>query len=79
MDATVTLFIINALMGLIMYFMKMAHDRTREDIKDLKVRYDTLRDTSFHKADFKEFKDDLYRRIDKMEDNVKQQLAEFKN
>ncbi len=76
MNLDVVLFIVNGFLGVVMYFIKGQHDRTKEDIRELKVKYDALKDTSVHKLDLKEFKEDLYRRLDKVEDNLKQQLAE---
>lgn len=63
---------VNALMGLVMYFMKMAHDNTKENIKRLEGEVKELRDTSFKKEDFRDFKQELWDRFDKLEKKVEQ-------
>lgn len=61
---------INALMGLVMYFMKMAHDNTKENIKRLETEVKDVRDNAFRKEDFKDFRDELWKRFDKLEEKV---------
>lgn len=65
---------INGLMGIVMYFMKMAHDNTKDNIKRLESEIEKVRETSFRKEDFKEFKEDLWKRLDKFEESVEKKL-----
>lgn len=61
---------INALLGLVMYFMKMAHDNTKDSIKRLEGEVKDVRDSAFRKEDFKDFRDELWKRFDKLEEKV---------
>lgn len=61
---------INALMGLVMYFMKMAHDNTKDNIKRIEAEVKDVRDSAFRKEDFKDFRDELWKRFDKLEEKV---------
>ena len=50
-----------------MFFMKTSADTTKDRINKLETSLDHLRDTTFKKEDFREFKDELWVRMDKME------------
>lgn len=71
MEIMVTSFIINGLLGIAMYFMKLSHDTTKEEIKNIKVDLKEVRDTAYKKEDFKEFKEELWRRLDKIEQDMR--------
>lgn len=78
MDATVISFVLNALLGVAMYFMKVAHDNTKESIKDLKGEIKEVRDSSLRREDFHDFRDQLWAKLDKLEAGFDRQLTELK-
>jgi len=66
MDITMVLFIINGLMGVIMFFQNQAIINNREKFKDLQDQQDVLRDKMMPKEDFREFKKELWERLDQL-------------
>ena len=80
MDPTTALFIINGLLALACYFLKSAHADLKEENKNLWVECNSIRkelsnvkDKYFKKEDFNDFKKELWARLDRMEDDFKQQ------
>ena len=69
---------INTLLGFVMYFMKQANDAQKERVDKLETHVQHLSDTAFKKEDFRDFRDQLWTRLDRMETDFKQQLLEFK-
>jgi hypothetical protein len=85
MDPTTASFIINGLLALACYFLKSAHADLKEDNKNLWVECNSIRkelsnvkDKYFKKEDFNDFKKELWARLDRMEDDFKQQIQELK-
>lgn len=68
----------NTLLGFVMYFMKVSHDTTKEQLAELRSEVKDVRDKSFKREDFHDFRDQLWTRLDRMETDFKQQLLEFK-
>jgi len=66
--------VINGLLALVMYFMKASADGTRIELKELRNSLDTVKDTYYKKEDFREFKDELWRRFDKVEKTIQEQI-----
>lgn len=69
MEPLLLSFVLNGLLGLGMYLMKNTNDFRNEEVKDLKEGLKKVQDTYFKKEDFREFKDELWVRLDKMEVN----------
>ena len=67
MTEIVISFIFNVLLGIIMVFMKQNNDALRERIKKVEDDMDRIKDTTVKKEDFREFKEELWLRLDKME------------
>jgi hypothetical protein len=59
--------IINLLLGGVLWFMKQTYADLKEAVKEHKQELDKVKDTYFKKEDFREFKDELWTRLDKME------------
>lgn len=74
MDTTIILFILNAFMGVIMWFMKTTITDLKEGMKEQTRQIDLLKDTSFKKSDFSEFKTDLWLRLDEMKADFRRAL-----
>ncbi len=64
-------FLFTGILGLAMYFMKLSHDQTKEQIVVQRSEIKELRDTSYRREDFKEFKEELFKRLDKIEGDLK--------
>ena len=80
MEPDILSFIINGLLGLAMYFMKISNDARNDEVKTLKEDLKLVNDTYFKKEDFREFKEELWVRLDKMEVNFeKRQTYHEKN
>lgn len=73
--ANIVSFVLNGLMGIAMYFMKLNHDNTRERIKTNEDDVRQLRESTLRKEDFKEFKAELRIWLDEMKADVKEALA----
>lgn len=71
-------FIINLLLGGVLWFMKQTYSDMKEQLKDTKAELDRVKDTYFKKEDFREFKDELWTRLDKMEVNWATKLNELR-
>ena len=72
-----TLFLINALQGLAMYFMKVAHDNTKERLTSHQQSIDEIKDKYYKKEEFREFKEELFNRLDKMENSFDRRFQEM--
>lgn len=75
-EVQIIAWIINALLGLAMFFMKQTNDQTKENLRNLREDLNIVRDTTYKKEDFKEFKEELWRRLDKYEASVERRLSE---
>ena len=69
-DSAIVSWILNATFGVIMFLMKQAQDRTREDIKKHDTSIELLKENKLAKSDFKEFKEELWKRFDRLEEVV---------
>lgn len=70
MELTITSLIFNGLLGIAMYFMRSAHENTKDEIKDLKKSVETVKDTYYKKEDFREFKEELWKKFDRLEEQL---------
>lgn len=59
--------LINLLLGGVIWFMKDAYKDVKDAQKELRHDLTIVKDTYFKKEDFREFKDELWTRLDKME------------
>ena len=78
MDATVVLFAFNVVLSIAAYLLKRAYEDLKSDNKDLWQQITLIKDKYFKKEDFLEFKKELFARLDRMEDDMKQQISEIK-
>jgi len=61
-------FLINGLLGIAMFFMKLHNDQTKEALTNLRADLELVKTTTMKKEDFREFKEELWKRLDRMED-----------
>ena len=66
MDMTTALFIINALLGVIMAGLSLAVSSTQSKFRDLQSQQNDIRDKALLKEDFREFKSELWERLDQL-------------
>jgi hypothetical protein len=81
MDATTVAaggVLVNLLLGGVIWFMKQAYAEIKETQKEQKHELDKVKDTYFKKEDFREFKDELWVRLDRMEINWSDKLNELR-
>lgn len=74
-EATVVSWIINGLMGLVMWFMKTTLNDIKEQVKDQKKELDHVKETYFKRADFTEFKQELFERLDRDHAQILREIA----
>lgn len=70
-------FIFNILLGIIMYFLKQNNDVLRERIGKTEDEIVKIKDSTVKKEDFREFKEELWLRFDKMEMSFERRLKEL--
>jgi hypothetical protein len=69
---------VQVLTGIVVWFMKTAYEDLKEKNKELENSITHVKDTYFKKEDFREFKDELWTRLDKMENSFDRKLQELK-
>lgn len=74
MDNFTISFILNGLLGIVMFFMKQSNDVTKERITKAEEEINKIKDSTVKKEDFREFKEELWVRFDKMELSFNKQL-----
>lgn len=81
MEATILTYgglVINLLLGGVIWFMKHAYTDVKETVREQQKELDRVKDTYFKKEDFREFKDELWTRLDRMEINWTSKLNELR-
>lgn len=81
MEATILTYgglVINLLLGGVIWFMKQAYTDVKETVREQQKELDRVKDTYFKKEDFREFKDELWTRLDRMEINWTSKLNELR-
>ena len=73
-DVYIYSFIVNGLLGLVMYFMKMSNDNMKADVKELQQEIKHVKDTYYKKEDFREFKEELWLRLDEIKMDFKREV-----
>lgn len=75
------LFGLNILLGGFMYLLKNAHVELKEKQQHLEARQDSaardiskIREEYIKREDFKEFKEELWRKLDKLEFDLKERI-----
>ncbi|HET8686203.1 MAG TPA: hypothetical protein VFM18_06010 [Methanosarcina sp.] len=74
MPLEVVPYLINLLLGVIMFFMKLAHDNLKEELKEHKADIEKIKDSYIKKEDFREFKDELFVRLDEIKLDVRRDI-----
>ena len=76
MNELIISLIINGLLGVAMYFMKQANDTNKEQLNSQRQDIQHIKDNYFKREEFRDFKDELWTRLDKMENTFERRLHE---
>ncbi len=76
---TLVLFLLNGVTGVAMWLLKNAYTDLKEYTKENRQNLEQLSREAYKKEDFKEFKEELWRRFDKLEVDVNQKIREVKH
>lgn len=71
-------FVVNVLLGGIMWFMRQTYMDIKDKQKALDAALEHVKENYYRKEDFREFKDELWRRLDKMESHWQEKLNELR-
>ena len=74
MDSSVASWVINGLLGVVMFFMKMTLSDLKDQLKEHKEEINVVKETTTKKEDFQEFKQELWRRLDGMKTDFQRAL-----
>jgi hypothetical protein len=71
MDLSVVVsLVLNGLLGIAVYLFKNSHSDIKEQLKESKIEIAHLKETKMDKMDFREFKEELWKRLDRFEDKL---------
>jgi len=76
MNELIISLIINGLLGISMYFMKQNGDVVKKQIEDQRADINHIKENYFKREEFRDFKDELWVRLDKMEHTFERRLHE---
>lgn len=76
MNELILSLIINGLLGVSMYFMKQNGDRNKQQLDEQRVDINHIKENYFKREEFRDFKDELWIRLDKMENTFERRLHE---
>jgi len=76
MNELIISLIINGLLGVAMYFMKQSNDNNKEQLNRQREDIQHIKDNYFKREEFRDFKDELWTRLDKMEHTFERRLHE---
>ncbi len=75
MDTSILLGLINVLMGVVMWFMKTTLNEIKEQVKENRRDIDVVKDNYLKRADFIDFKEELFNRLDRDHNDILRQIA----
>lgn len=67
----VILFVLNGLMGVIMYLMKQGYDSLKQTIRSQQDKLERFQEDYLKKEDFREFKEELWKRFDDLKVEIR--------
>jgi hypothetical protein len=76
MNELVISLVINGLLGVSMYFMKQSGDTIKKQLDDQRADINHIKENYFKREEFRDFKDELWVRLDKMEHTFERRLHE---
>lgn len=76
MNELIISLVINGLLGVSMYFMKQSGDNIKKQLDDQRADINHIKENYFKREEFRDFKDELWVRLDKMEHTFERRLHE---
>jgi len=76
MNELILSFVINGLLGVALYFMKQNNDRNKQQLDEQRADINHIKENYFKREEFRDFKDELWVRLDKMEHTFERRLHE---
>ena len=73
-ESIILSFIINGLLGVALYFMKQNNDRNKQQLDEQRADINHIKENYFKREEFRDFKDELWIRLDKMENTFERRL-----
>lgn len=67
MEVNILIIAVEAAIGFVLYFMSKSHDATKERLSNLEANLSR----AVMKEDFREFKEELFKRLDRIENDLK--------
>lgn len=64
------LFLFNGVLGIAMWLLKQSYSDVKEQLKNNSQAIDNVKEHYFKKEDFRDFKEELWKRFDKLEDRL---------
>lgn len=74
MDSSVASWVINGLLGVVMFFMKMTLSDLKDQLREHKEEISVVKETTIKKEDFQGFKQELWHRLDGMKTDFQRAL-----
>lgn len=74
-NTTVIGFVVNGLMGIVMWFMRTTLSDLKDNNKELRHDLEMVKNTYFKRADFVEFKEELFARLDRDHADIIRQIS----
>ena len=71
----VALFLFNGVLGVAMWLLKQSYAEVKAQLKENTTSIDNVKEHYFKKEDFKDFKEELWKRFDKLEDRIQDKGA----
>lgn len=71
-------FVVNLVLGGLVWFIKHSYTELQNNSKDLRRELDHVKEHYYRKEDFREFKEELWHRLDRMEINWRDKLNELR-
>ncbi len=74
MDPTFISWLLNGLFGVVMWLGKAQIDSIKNDLKDVELELEKVKEHYIRKEDFREFKSELWDRLARMETSMEQKI-----
>lgn len=70
----VALFLFNGVLGIAMWLLKQSYTEVKEQLKNNTQAIDNVKEHYFKKEDFRDFKEELWKRFDKLESRIDERV-----
>lgn len=70
----IALFLFNGVLGITMWLLKQSYTEVKEQLKNNTRAIDNVKEHYFKKEDFRDFKEELWKRFDKLESRIDERV-----